>query len=200
MAQRGMNQRRLAEASGVAAPHISQLLTGKIQTPGVVALQRIATALGVDPDYLLGVEEATNKGDSPFVKVPLLASIDDVGVNNDTQAFDVVNIPLSADVDYGRLAAVPVPDDSMEPELHVGDVIVLDISPYAAQESIGKTCVVRYREGTIVRTLRRSGQSGTLIYLEAQNREWERTRGPLVLPPSDFAVVGRVIGVWRTFK
>ena len=52
MARKMMDQTRLAEATGLSAPYLSKRLTGKMVFT-LHDLERIAHALGVDPEALL---------------------------------------------------------------------------------------------------------------------------------------------------
>lgn len=49
----GLTQERLAEAAGISVPHLSNIENGKKRL-GLETLLRIALALGVTPDRLLG--------------------------------------------------------------------------------------------------------------------------------------------------
>ncbi|MDQ3189902.1 MAG: helix-turn-helix domain-containing protein [Pseudomonadota bacterium] len=52
---RGLSAAMLSEMIGVTPAHISKLETGKGE-PSLALLRRLATALGVDPDLLIGSE------------------------------------------------------------------------------------------------------------------------------------------------
>lgn len=54
--QRGLSQKRLAEISGVSEPNISKILTGRVLHPTSEQITRLAAALGVSTDYLIGPE------------------------------------------------------------------------------------------------------------------------------------------------
>jgi transcriptional regulator with XRE-family HTH domain len=62
--KKGLSQGELAAAIDMNPSHISRLETGKYQ-PSVDALQRLATALDVTPDFLLNGDDAT----SPEVQI-----------------------------------------------------------------------------------------------------------------------------------
>jgi transcriptional regulator with XRE-family HTH domain len=62
--KKGLSQGELAAAIDMNPSHISRLETGKYQ-PSVDALQRLATALDVTPDFLLNGDDTT----SPEVQI-----------------------------------------------------------------------------------------------------------------------------------
>lgn len=62
--KKGLSQGELAAAIDMNPSHISRLETGKYQ-PSVDALQRLATALDVTPDFLLNGDDAN----SPEVQI-----------------------------------------------------------------------------------------------------------------------------------
>lgn len=50
----GLSQRQLADATGIPQGHVSRIESGKLQ-PSLARLARLAVALGVSTDYLLGL-------------------------------------------------------------------------------------------------------------------------------------------------
>jgi len=53
MAIKRVSQRELAKVSGVPQATISRVLSGKIQSPTIDVLKKLARALGVTVDYLI---------------------------------------------------------------------------------------------------------------------------------------------------
>lgn len=60
MAERGLETKGLAEATGLSYPQLRRILRGRSTPPSQPELHAIAAALGVTPDVLLG--EATRRG------------------------------------------------------------------------------------------------------------------------------------------
>ena len=72
--RKGWSQRELARQAGVRHAIISELETGKkTDTIGVI-LKRLARALGVSVDYLLGTFEDDDQGDGEPASVALVGA------------------------------------------------------------------------------------------------------------------------------
>jgi transcriptional regulator with XRE-family HTH domain len=77
--RKGWSQRELARQAGVRHAIISELETGKkMDTIGVI-LKRLARALGVSVDYMLGTFEEDNQGDDKPADVALVGAEDHAG-------------------------------------------------------------------------------------------------------------------------
>lgn len=57
MRQRGYSGKRLAELSGVSEPNISKILTGRVLHPTSEQITKLAAALDVPTDYLIGADD-----------------------------------------------------------------------------------------------------------------------------------------------
>lgn len=66
MKARGLNQKRLAEKSGLSEAAVSKYLSGS-RTPHLTILVSLAKALGTTSDYLLGVE--SQSGNDAFEQI-----------------------------------------------------------------------------------------------------------------------------------
>jgi transcriptional regulator with XRE-family HTH domain len=64
-AQRRMNQADLSERSGVKQSILSKIETGARPNPTADIVKKLARALGVTTDYLLGVNEDDDKEQHP---------------------------------------------------------------------------------------------------------------------------------------
>lgn len=62
---RGWNQSELGRRSGVSQPTISKIESGKLPDPGVINLSRLAKALGVTADELIGGSSTVTTGPAP---------------------------------------------------------------------------------------------------------------------------------------
>ena len=61
----GMNQEQLAAAAGIRQGHISRLESGNLKDIRGETLAKLARALGVTTDYLLGLTEEGGEEDTP---------------------------------------------------------------------------------------------------------------------------------------
>jgi transcriptional regulator with XRE-family HTH domain len=66
-AKPGLTQERLAAAAGVRQSHISRIESGDIKNVRGDILAKIAQALGVSADYLLGLGDEDAEADYPRV-------------------------------------------------------------------------------------------------------------------------------------
>jgi transcriptional regulator with XRE-family HTH domain len=62
--RRGMNQEQLAAAAGIRQGHISRLESGDLKDIRGETLVKIARALGVTTDYLLGLSDELPEGET----------------------------------------------------------------------------------------------------------------------------------------
>ena len=206
-----LSQEEMAELVGVARGAVSSWENGK-KTPGGKNLEKIASALGVSTDYLMGRGTDTKKealsaesnisgqrlNRDNVILVPVISPIlkcsaghgngyDDSGV-----AWDVVSYyplfdgTLSALYSSKSLSAMYAEGDSMEPQIHDGDLIV-----FVHDETWipGNIAIVRLDGKLFVKGILRS-KNGYL--LRSQNRDYADIE---VGEDDDFSVVGRVVKI-----
>lgn len=142
MQERGISSTDLARQSDVKATFIYDILNGKSVNPSTIKLAKVAESLGINLYYLLGKESATGAlahsapPGSEFVSVRPL-QVD--GVLNDQailtgNAFtapdyfrrDWIESRLQASPD--NLRSLSVRGDDMQPTLHQGDLVLIDMS------------------------------------------------------------------------
>lgn len=93
MIRNNMNQSQLAEKVGVTIVSMSRYVNGS-RTPRAITLQKMALALGVTPEYLLGKTD-TEHQDITFAKVRI--SIKESGHRwTGTQIRELINLLITA--------------------------------------------------------------------------------------------------------
>lgn len=206
-----LSQEEMAELVGVARGAVSSWENGK-KTPGGKNLEKIASALGVSTDYLIGRETDTKKealsaesnisgqrlNRDNVILVPVISPIlkcsaghgngyDDSGVAWDVVSqYPLFDGTLSALYSSKSLSAMYAEGDSMEPQIHDGDLIV-----FVHDETWipGNIAIVRLDGKLFVKGILRS-KNGYL--LRSQNRDYADIE---VGEDDDFSVVGRVVKI-----
>lgn len=206
-----LSQEEMAELVGVARGAVSSWENGR-KTPGGKNLEKIASALGVSTDYLMGRETDTKKEASSaesnisgqrlnrgnVILVPVISPIlkcsaghgngyDDSGVAWDVVSqYPLFDGTLSALYSSKSLSAMYAEGDSMEPQIHDGDLIV-----FVHDETWipGNIAIVRLDGKLFVKGILRS-KNGYL--LRSQNRDYADIE---VSEDDDFSVVGRVVKI-----
>ncbi len=137
MEKQGVNAVELSKKSGVPQPRISEITSGKTADPRISTLSKLASALNVPIESLVGEPEAIALGkvNSDYVFIPryeVQASAGGGAVVHSEQIVDhlafkrewvqnALGIPLNS------LALIGVRGDSMEPTLSNGDLILIDL-------------------------------------------------------------------------
>lgn len=206
-----LSQEEMAELVGVARGAVSSWENGK-KTPGGKNLEKIASALGVSTDYLMGRGTDTKKEASSaesnisgqrlnrdnVILVPVISPIlkcsagNGNGYDDSTVAWDVVSHyplfdgSLSALYSSKSLSAMYAEGDSMEPQIHDGDLIV-----FVHDETWipGNIAIVRLDGKLFVKGILRS-KNGYI--LRSQNKDYADIE---VSEDDDFSVVGRVVKI-----
>ncbi len=206
-----LSQEEMAELVGVARGAVSSWENGR-KTPGGKNLEKIASALGVSTDYLMGRETSAKKealsaksnisgqrlNRDNVILVPVISPIlkcsagngngyDDSGVAWDVVSqYPLFDGTLSALYSSKSLSAMYAEGDSMEPQIHDGDLIV-----FVHDETWipGNIAIVRLDGKLFVKGILRS-KNGYL--LRSQNRDYADIE---VGKDDDFSVVGRVVKI-----
>lgn len=119
---KGIRPTDLAERSGIDKGSISHYMSGHYR-PGSKSMKRIADALGVSTDWLLGKEEVSDARltKDELSKIPILGSVA-AGVPIYAQE-DVIGSVMVEDPE--GLYALRVKGDSMSPRIMDGDLVIV---------------------------------------------------------------------------
>lgn len=206
-----LTQEKFAEKCDVNRVTVSSWENGKYAPEGDT-LQRVASALGVSTDYLMGRETSAKKealsaesnisgqrlNRDNVILVPVISPIlkcsagngngyDDSGVAWDVVSqYPLFDGTLSALYSSKSLSAMYAEGDSMEPQIHDGDLIV-----FVHDETWipGNIAIVRLDGKLFVKGILRS-KNGYI--LRSQNRDYADIE---VGEDDDFSVVGRVVKI-----
>jgi phage repressor protein C with HTH and peptisase S24 domain len=190
--ERGVSLAQLSALIGRNASYLQQFVRKgsprKLEESDRATLARF---FGVGEGELGASEEKSSVGD--WVDVPRLA----LGASAGPGAWAHDEQPIGAfrfgrawlrqqGLDPGRLSAISVDGDSMEPVLRDGDEILVDATPRPLRDGVH---VVRVDGALLVKRLE-TGRPG-LVVLKSDNPAYD----PIELSPGDIDVVGRV--VWK---
>lgn len=142
--QLGMTAGHFAEEAGVNRTFVYDIMRGRSEKPNIEKLDRLATALKVDRNWLLyGLGEV--EGESPIVEDPdaVFVAIPSVAVrpamgggavvehepaNGRPYHFQRSWIRQKLRSDPATLRIMHVEGDSMTPTLHSGDIVLVDMA------------------------------------------------------------------------
>lgn len=186
-----LTRKALAELTDDLKPSRIANWEGGLRTPGPGEIKQLAEALNIAPGYLMCLtDEKQIKQEFPWLGalVPLLSAEQACdphaciqAIKEDGASNPVSFIPLSPELSKGLGAnafAIHMQDDSMTPELHVGDVLIVDpdqtIRPGGLvvaqlQDSYGIT-VRRYKQLSAASPMQE-------FELMASNGNWASVRG-----------------------
>ncbi len=148
MRQQGINARELAERANVGRSFVYDILNGKSTNPTTRKLAAIAGILGVTSDYLLTGQQSNDNVeaiDGASGKAPArqaYVSISSIAVEASMGGGALVTEELEEEPYYFRrswirralgvspkdLRIIAVRGDSMEPLLHEGDAVLMDLT------------------------------------------------------------------------
>jgi phage repressor protein C with HTH and peptisase S24 domain len=219
MKAKGMNQPRLAAASGVAQGLISKYVNGRL--PETDKLSSLANALGVTMNWLWTGHDPPARlspDELPQPVVRFVGSLDQAAAAAGARTEDFRAVPLVADAVaagsarvmsdqvegwawiYGplvgrrsNLVAVRIAGDSMAPVFPPGSVVVIDRGD--RRISPRGVYLVKDDGGCTVKYLELDGQELVLIPENRQYRE-QRVR---IEDGQETPVVGRVVMSWATW-
>lgn len=129
---RDVSQKKLADMLGVKLQTINSYVKNRIKTPPVDMVERIATALDVNPDYLIGWSEQI-EGRGRGSTAPLYYSISSDMTREMLQKlpkedFQRVNLPTQLSGTGHKYIAIKLDNDAMEPEYKKGDILFIDVT------------------------------------------------------------------------
>jgi len=135
---RNMTQLQVASHLGISRSAYSHYETG-FRDPDTDNLIRLADLFGVSVEFLLGIED--HQGSDPMVnRIPLLGSVPagmPIEAIEDIEAYIDIYPRF---VKHGELFALHVQGDSMEPDLHNGDIVIIEKQEFVEN---GDVAVVR---------------------------------------------------------
>ncbi|HHJ0461582.1 TPA: helix-turn-helix domain-containing protein [Legionella pneumophila] len=207
---KGLTRKALAELTDDLKPSRINNWERGIRTPGPEEIKQLAEALEVAPAYLMCLtDEKQVKQEFPWLGalVPLLDAQQACdpktviqAIREDSDHHAVSFIPLSPEISQklGENAfAFRVQDDSMAPELKVGDVLIVD--PDQAIRP-GGVVVASLQEASVViarRYKQLSAASSMQQYeLIPTNDNWATIRGD---QSSEHRIIGVVLACFRLF-
>lgn len=201
---KGMTLRELAKAAGLAHSFVGDIESGR-SDPSVETLSKLADALGVSADYLLGrtdlpyipppgppyrtADGTVVPGAWPAdqsVKVPVLGAIragEPILAQQNIE--DWQDIP-AAQARTGRYFFLRVRGDSMEPTIREGSLALIREQPQVEDGEIA-VVMVNSEEATVKRVYKAKGR----LVLKADNPRYP----PLVVEPGEARIIGRVAEV-----
>ena len=126
---KGVTLNDVAEKIGVAKSTIQRYENGKISTPKLPVVHAIASALEVNPSWLVGksddMNEPLNFSRPSGVRIPVLGSVP-AGIPIDAieDIIDYEEIPSSM-AEKGDYFALKIKGHSMDPQIMDGDVVIV---------------------------------------------------------------------------
>lgn len=209
--QRQLTQDNICDIIECSRQAISRWENNK-QIPNTEALTKLASAFGVTTDYLIGRKEDTKKetfSAEPNISkqrlnmknviwIPVISPIlkcsagDGNNYENSDVAWDIVSKyplfdgPLSALYNDECLSGMYAEGDSMEPQIHDGDLVVF---VHDNTWIPGNIAIVRLDGKLFVKGILR-GKSGYI--LRSQNKNYADIE---VHESDDFSIVGRVVKI-----
>lgn len=153
MFMKGWRQVDLKKALGESDGQISSWYNGRYR-PNGEAMGKIANALGVSVNYLLGKEEAPRLTIPSFHEVPVLGKV-------------AAGVPISAQEDViGTITtdkecfALKIKGDSMSPRIMDGDIVLVRRQDYAED---GDLVIALIEDEATCKVLKKNHDSVTLV-------------------------------------
>ncbi len=181
----------VADTVKVAKSTIQRYETGKIETPKIPVVREIAKALGVSSQWLLGDNDTTGED---YAYIPLLGEVAaGMGAWADNRVDDYIVESAAAKEKDKDLIYLKVTGDSMYPEFHEGDLVLVECTP--SVESGSFAVVIVDNENGVVKRLM---YGDDYIELLSVNPMYP----PRIFKGADTArirVFGKVVGLKRNF-
>lgn len=169
---KGFTRNLVAKRSGLTSASIYHHETGR-RIPNTAAISKVAKALDVDVNFLLGFESIDQQS-IPFYDIELVDLDSTEGVKN--------TIVKVFDADF----ATTVPDNAMFPDFRQGDIIFLKKAEY--RECYGRVILVELNNEKILRRLKVKNREE--IKLTATNPEFQT----LEIDSANVRLIGVVVG------
>lgn len=200
LTQRNMSQSTFARKIDVSPQTLSAWLSGR-NAPKVDAIVRICQVLNVSPSWLL-----TGREDSPHhqslvaedaVYIPLFDATASCGNGAEIRSSVIVDLlkvnrawvsRFCGAASERSLNLIGITGDSMEPTLHDGDFVVVDVS---AQRAFTDALFAFVLDGDLF--VKRFQRAGHNLVIHSDNPRYP----PITLTPADmehgFKVIGKVV-------
>jgi len=196
--QHGLTQKELAKVMGVSSSAVGMWEIGRNE-PDYKTLKRLADFFDVSIDYLLGKTDDPTPPQKRLEDYPWYVELRPIPVYNGASAGDIgtfpndreivtwIMIPRNKPGKYG----VIVHGDSMEPEIHDGDIVVID--PDLPIDNGSKVVVIIDGEAFVKKIY----FEDNAVILQSNN---DKKYPPKIIPRRklNVFVVGRVAGLFRT--
>ncbi|HAU2307381.1 TPA: helix-turn-helix domain-containing protein [Legionella pneumophila] len=207
---KGLTRKALAELTDDLKPSRINNWERGLRTPGPEEIKQLAEALDVAPGYLMCLtDDKQIKQEFPWLGalVPLLNAQQACdpkaviqSIRDGLEGQSVSFIPLSPEISQklGENAfALRVQDDSMAPELKVGDVLIVDPDQIVRPGWLVVVNLQDSSEATIRRFKQWSNNGLNLEYeLIPANENWATIRGD---QSSENRIIGLVLACFRLF-
>ncbi|HIF0226171.1 S24 family peptidase [Legionella pneumophila serogroup 1] len=205
---KGLTRKALAELTDDLKPSRINNWERGIRTPGPEEIKQLAEALDVAPGYLMCLtDDKQVRQEFPWLGalIPLLNSQQACdpkaiiqAIRDETENHSVSFIPLSPEISQklGENAfALRVQDDSMSPELKVGDVLIIDPDQAVRPGGLVVANLQEMNEVTVRRYKQLSADSSMQQYeLIPTNDNWATIRGS---QSSKYQIIGAVLALFR---
>ena len=122
----GLTQIELAKKVGVSASTVSDWVTGK-KIPRISKIDKLSAIFGVERKFLLGdsfSEDSFSPQGCEYVRIPVFETVTGIPLKTKDFVIGYEVIP-QAMAQYGDHFALKIKDQSMEPVLSEGDVIIV---------------------------------------------------------------------------
>jgi SOS-response transcriptional repressor LexA len=203
-----LTRKALAELTDDLKPSRIANWESGLRTPGPGEIKQLAEALDIAPGYLMCLtEEKQLKTEFPWLGalVPLLSAQQACdphaciqAIKEDGAGDSVSFIPLSPELSKGlgvNAFALRMQDDSMMPELKMGDVLIVDPNQTIRPGGLVVARLQDSHEATVRRYKQLSAGSPMQDYeLIAVNENWASVR---VSQPCGHRIIGLVLGLFR---
>ena len=192
LAERNINPTELSRLSGIPQPTLFKLLKGQSASPGVVTLEKVASALGVSIlQILYSPDLSESRPVTEFRKVPLLDWVQAGAFSMEGNVDSVEEWYLCPVKISDKGFCLRVRGESMEPKFQEGDVVFVD--PEVAPDP-GKIVIAQDEtfSGTVESTMKKLVKDGNEVFLKALNPDWP---GKKFIPFTEhMRVIGVVVG------
>lgn len=184
MKKKGIKQADLAGTSGVDTATISRILSGEVKLISV-SLPKVAAALGITPAQLLAEYPEMEIAPPGTRRVPVWDYVQAgkwAGVAPNLRGEEMQDHVLT-DVEYSNDAfAMVIRGDSMEPDFHEGEVVIIDPAVRAkpgdfvvAKDDLGEATFKKFRPRGM------NDKGVDYFILEPLNQDYEPMRSDLQL-------------------
>lgn len=195
-----MSMRQLSDAAGMNESVVKKILSGASRDPQLGTVAALASALGCSPLALLRDDAGDVDTVGDLTRLPVYdlrlsagpgAWCEDDGEPVAFQPFSHSWLRSVTRAPVTKLMIVRVDGDSMEPQLHHGDHIMIDTT--ATQPSRDGIYALRHDDALLVKRLSVNPANGTLTVSSDNPRykTWED------IPSDHLTIIGRVVWTGR---